>query len=191
MKVNAYVTGTRPLIMHNVQLASPINKFAQAMKEISAKRIKTDEDRVELAHLEFIGSLYYDSQLGPYIPGTMVFAALREGARLTRSGKKIERGVDVVELTHPLIYEGPRTPEELWNDSNFVDTRSVRVQSARVDRTRPIFNRWNVEFDLMCDPEVVDENEIKRIIQNAGSFAGFGDYRQMYGRFTATVTVHE
>ena len=151
MKAHVKATGTRPLLMHNVQLASPLNRYAKLMKEISSKKTKTEDDRISMAHIEFCGSLYIDDQLGPYIPGTMIFANLIEGARVMKWGRKVERGLDVVELINPLIYDGPRDMEGLWSDANFVDIRSARVGSSRVDRTRPIFYDWQVDFDLLID----------------------------------------
>src|SRR5438034_10627984 len=119
MKIHVNAIGTRPLLMHNVQLASPLNRYAKEIKEISSKRIKTEEDRISLAHVEFCGSLYIDDQLGPYIPGTMIFANLIEGAKTTKSGKKVERGLDVIDLINPLLYDGPRDMNGLWDDTNF------------------------------------------------------------------------
>lgn len=187
MHIAVNAVGTRPLLMHNVQLASPLNKFAKQLKAISSKKTKTEEDRLEIAHIEFLGGLYLDQHLGPFIPGTMVFANLIEGARFIKSGKKVERGLDVVELVNPLIYDGPRTAEELWADPNFVDIRSVRVSTSRVDRTRPIFQEWEVNFDLLIDPDVLSFEDMKAIIDYAGRMSGFGDYRKMYGRYRADV----
>lgn len=188
MKLRVRAVGTRPLLMHNIQLASPLNKWAKAIKEISSKRVKTDEDRLAMAQFEFYGSLYYDDEIGPYIPGTMIFANLIEGAKITKNGRKVERGIDVVEFYHPLTYDGPRNSTELWDDPSFVDIRSVRVGQARIDRTRPIFNRWEVEFDMLCDEEILNRDEVLRIINHAGTYSGFGDYRKMYGHYEPEIS---
>jgi hypothetical protein len=189
MKVNVVATGTRPLLMHNIQLASPLNSYAKNIKAISSKRTKTEDDREAMSKLEFMGSLYFDEIMGPYLPGNMIFASLNEGAKITKSGRKVERGVDVVELVNPLVYQGPRDMEALFNDPNFVDIRPVRIGGSRVDRTRPIFRQWEVEFDLIIDPDILNEDEVVRIITDAGSFAGFGDYRKMYGRYSADIQI--
>ncbi|SRR5712691_664368 len=189
MKVHVNAIGTRPLLMHNVQLASPLNKYAKQIKEISSKRTKTEDDRIAMAEVEFRGSLYFDNELGPYIPGTMIFANMIEGGKISKSGKKVERGVDVVELVNPLLYDGPRDMSSLWSDPNFVDMRSVRVGTSRVDRTRPIFYDWQVDFDLLVDPEILSEDEIRRILSDSGTLSGFGDYRKMYGRYKANLEI--
>ena len=55
-KVTYKATGDVPLIMHNGRLANPFDKFARAMKVITAKRKKTDEELETLAWLEWQGS---------------------------------------------------------------------------------------------------------------------------------------
>jgi len=87
MKVRLTLTGTAPMLMHNIQLADPLNAIARAMKEISSKRKKTDEDQLRMAELEFKGGLYITDQLGPYVPGVNVEKCL--GA--TRSHRGLRR----------------------------------------------------------------------------------------------------
>lgn len=189
MKVRLVATGTRPLLMHNVQLASPLNSYAKRLKQLNAKRNKTDEDRLEIARVEWEGSLYYDPEVGPYIPGPNVFRSLINGARITKAGKKVERGVLVTELVMPLVYKGPRDLEGLWGngESEFVDVRTVVVQRNKVDRCRPIFRQWAFEAECLLDPKVIDFDEFVEIAHNAGAMEGIGDYRLMYGRFEVEV----
>lgn len=182
-------TGIRPLLIHNVRLASPMDPYAKELARLnkakpSSKR--TDEDRMAIARVEWEGGLYYDPEAGPYIPGSWIFKCLLEGARAGKRGKKIEGGLMVEALDHPLIYRGPRKLEEMWGDgtSEFVDFRTVRVGQAKVDRCRPIFREWAFEAVLIIDPSVVDAAEVRDIAEIAGKLKGLGDYRQQYGRFT-------
>lgn len=192
MNVNLKVTGTRPLLMHNVQLASPMNPYAKKLAQLnrakpSSKR--TDEDRLEIAFVEWQGGLYFDDAVGPYVPASWVFKTVLEGARLGRRGQLIEGGLSVVEMVHPLLYQGPRDMVRLWGDgdSQFVDFRTVRVGQAKVDRCRPIFKDWSFEAELMIDPSVLDLAVLQDIVSISGRLKGIGDYRQQYGRFDAVV----
>jgi hypothetical protein len=189
MKIRLTATGTRPLLLHNVQLASPLNRYAKALKSANSKRTKTDDDRVAIARIEFEGSLYIDPEVGPYIPGQNVLASLVEGARLTKAGKKVERGVMVDDLVLPLIYRGPRDVEGLWGggESEFVDMRTVVVMRAKIDRCRPVFKDWAFEADITIDPSVLDLDEFEEIARNAGAMAGIGDYRRLFGRYSSRV----
>lgn len=189
MKVRLTATGTRPLILHNVQLASPLNKYAKELKRLNSKRVKTDDDRMDIARVEWEGSFYFDPEVGPYVPGPNVFRCLINGARITRAGKKIERGVMVTELVLPLIYKGPRDLDGLWGggESEYVDVRLAVVQRSKVDRCRPIFRNWAFEAELLLDPKIIDYDELCEIARQAGEMEGIGDYRLMYGRFSAEV----
>lgn len=190
MKVRINATGTRPLLMHNVRLASPLNSYAKRLKAMNAKRVKTDEDRYEIAHVEWEGSLYFEDEIGPYIPGPSVYRSLIDGARLTKAGKKIERGVTMADLVHPLVYKGPRDLAGLWGggESEWVDIRTVRIGASKVDRCRPIFRAWVFEADCLIDPKIINFDEFAEVASQAGEMAGIGDYRLMYGRFSAEVT---
>lgn len=190
MKLRITATGTRPLLMHNVRLASPLNPYAKRLKALNAKRVKTDDDRFEIAHVEWEGSFYFDEEVGPYVPGPSVYRSLIDGARLTKAGKKIERGVTMADLVHPLIYKGPRDLVGLWGngESEYVDIRTARVGTSKIDRCRPIFRSWGFESDVLIDPKVIDFDEFKEVATNAGEMAGVGDYRLMYGRYSVEVT---
>ena len=189
MKVRLIAKGTRPLLMHNVRLASPLNAYAKQLKSLNSKRNKTDEDRLAIARVEFEGSLYFDDEVGPYVPGPNLLASLVEGGRLTKSGKKVERGVNVDDLVMPLLYRGPRDVESLWGggESEYVDLRTVVVQRNKVDRCRPIFREWAFEAEILLDPAVIDLSEFEEVARNAGAMAGIGDYRRMYGRYSTEI----
>lgn len=68
IKFRITLHGINPLLMHNSRLSNPLDPNAKAMKKVSGKRQKTDEDHAELARLEHAGSLYHDPIAGPYIP---------------------------------------------------------------------------------------------------------------------------
>lgn len=180
-------TGTVPLLMHNSQLSNPLHEVAKAMKRITAKRVKTEDDHEELARLEHMGSLYFDLEVGPHLPGMNFERCLVDAARITKSGKKIERGVFVETDVNPVAYDGPRTIEGLWADKNFRHSASAKVGMQRVTRTRPCFRQWVVEADGIYDPAVINLDELAEIADTAGRMIGLGDWRPRYGRFEATV----
>lgn len=192
MKVRLTATGTRPLLMHNVRLASPLDPFAKELSRLNKAKPaskRTDEDRLEIARVEWEGGLYFEDGIGPYAPASWIFKNLLEAARSGRRGKKIEGGIMVVELVHPLIYKGPRDVDKMWNngESEFVDFRSARVGAAKIDRCRPIFKNWSTEAEILLDPTVIDVDEFSDIAAIGGKLYGLGDYRQQYGRFDVKV----
>lgn len=188
-KFELVCTGTRPLLLHNVQLASPLNAFAKEMKRLNQPRIKTDEDRMAMARVEFEGGMYFDDILGPFIPGLNLLASIQEGAKIKRGGKKVERGVTILEFEMPILYDGPRTVEGLWNDgdSEFIDLRPVKVAQSRVDRCRPIFRDWQIRGTAIIDESVLEEAEFRDFVELAGKMAGLGDFRKQFGRYAVEI----
>jgi len=57
-EVKVRLEGLTPIMMHNGQLADPLNKFVKAAKPYSSKRGKTEEDYAVLAYIEWWGGLY-------------------------------------------------------------------------------------------------------------------------------------
>lgn len=183
------MTGTCPLLVHNARLSNPLDPMAKAIKKISAKRSKTDEDYAEMARLEFLGGLYHDPEQGPYMPGDNVYRALLDAARKRKLGPKVQTGVIVLSNVNPLEYKGPREPDELWADESFRHQASVKVNNARVIRTRPVFAEWATSAIVYVDTQIMDLTDFEQIVEIAGSLIGLGNWRPRFGRFEGQVTV--
>lgn len=178
--------GTRPMLMHSDVLSDPLNPLTRAHKELTSKRKKTEEDQRDIAKSEFKSSLYYNKETGVYIPSFNIEASIREGAKLSKLGKHVQRAVEVLEMEVPLIYTGPREPSALW-DAGFYDARSVKVSTARLVRYRPMFKEWSAEFTLRFNEQLMNENEVIKCLKDAGDFCGIGDFRPKFGRFEVEI----
>lgn len=154
------------------------------MKQISQKRVKTDADHEEMARIEFLASLYINEQ-GPVIPLTWVDATLVGAAKKNKEGMLAKSGV-FCEGNSMLEYEGPRTPDALWIDDNFRDRSLVKVGTARVMRTRPVFKSWTAVVEVSVDDSIVNPDRLSDWFKIAGRYLGFGDWRPQFGRFEAT-----
>jgi hypothetical protein len=187
IKFSITLEGTNALLMHSARLSNPLDPMAKAMKKISGKRAKTDEDHLELARLEHGGSLYFDDEVGPYLPSDNIWRSLLDGGKKHKLGVKVKEGITFTTDVNPLHYKGPRTVAGLWGDENFRHTASVKVGMARVTRTRPMFAQWVTEAEGILDPNILDFDDLKMIADTAGSVIGIGDWRPRYGRYTATV----
>lgn len=186
MKIRITIEGTTSLLCHNARLANPLDPIVRQMKTISGKRKKTDEDLERLARLEFEGGLYFDSS-GPHIPGANIEKCMVEGAKITRQGKQIERGLFITDDEVPLLYNGPRGVEELWENETYRSMMSVKVGQNRVMRCRPMFRAWTLEAEGEMDPAQLNLDAMQQIASDAGSMVGLGDYRPRFGRFVARV----
>lgn len=177
------IEGIAPLLMHSARLADPLDEATKALAKVTGKRKKTDDDHTEVSRLEFLGSLYVSQEFGPFIPGQNLEAALFRGATRTKLGTALKSALLIPQNVNPLVYVGPRTPDELWKDPQFVHRASVKVGTSRVIRTRPVFPQWQVAFEGELDTEVVDPGAFESIVETAGRLVGLGDWRPRFGRF--------
>lgn len=187
MKVRITLEGTAPLLLHNVRLANPLDPIAKAMKEITSKRKKTDDDYERLARLEFEGGLYHLADIGPYLPGANIEKAIHRAAVITRNGTQVTRGLWVLENENPLIYDGPRDIEGLWQAGFWWTTAVKPSGTTTVMRTRPRFRDWLVETTAEVDPGQLNLEVLRQILNDGGTMVGLCDYRPRYGRYVATV----
>lgn len=180
------ITGTRALLMHADIFANPLNPLTKAHKALTAKRKKTDDDQEAIAKSEWRGGLYFDDDIGPYVPGVNIEAALVAGGKLSKLGTQLKRSVEVLDERCALEYDGPRTLAGLW-DSGFYDARSVKVTTSRITRYRPLFRKWSLVCEIMFDQETIDREQVIKCLEDAGTYCGIGDYRPKFGRFAVEV----
>jgi len=160
----------------------------KAYRSLSKVRSKSDEEESRLRELEWYTRLYYDEQVGVYIPGKNIKELLRSAATKWRRGEDIKRSLVVPEYRIPLVYGGPKTPEALWA-AGFRYTAMVANSGAgggRVTRTRPCFDEWALECEIAYDPDDLDFSLIEDVVARSQKY-GLGDYRPEFGAFNATV----
>lgn len=188
MLIKIKLVGTSPLLMSNPQTVNPLNKYTKAIAEIAGKRKKSDADHEELLRRKFVGALYHDEKLGPYLPTRNVKRAIQQGATREKQGKVIESAITLIDLNAAIDYNGPRDPAMLYNEgtSPFVDVRDAGINKSRVMVCRPIFKDWSMTLTLDFDDELLNLENLKRYIAFGGKYAGIGTYRSGgYGRFEA------
>lgn len=176
------IRGVAPLICHNAQLSDPLNPWTIAVAEISGKRKKTTADLMEMAHREFLGSLYLDSEGAPVIPGGNIERMLRDAAAKSKQGKQVQAGLIVMDDC-PIAYEGPKDPEKLWGSGKHQLRASAKVGQQRVIRTRPCFMPWELGFRVDFDETILNERSVREFVEIAGRVVGLGDWRPKHGRF--------
>lgn len=184
-RVELTIRGTSPLLMHNVRLANPMDPFAKRLAELNrAKRVKgADKEAVaeQMARVEWEGGLYLDKD-GPVLPARNIHKSILEAARLTKEGKGVERGTFAVESAFRLVYDGPRTIEEMWAHGGFVHAAEVVVGGSKVVRTRPIFSPWEATIRFAVNPEVCEPERFVEYVRSAGTFIGTCDgHKGIYG----------
>ena len=186
-KMKFRLESTCPLLMHNGQMADPMNGITKKLKKISAKRSKTDADFKAMSHLEFLGSLYLNEQKEPVIPAHVISAAIVNGAKAEKLGASFKRAM-WCEGNFPLEYEGSKNPETMWESDNFKNIVGVKIGQSRIMRTRVEFIKWAATVIVNYFDELEDE-QIISAVERAGVVIGIMDRRPAWGRFE--VTSHE
>jgi hypothetical protein len=183
--------GTSPLAQRNQRLADPLDDFTRRIKELTSKRKKTDADQREIEHLEFLGGLYFDPSIGIYVRTIAIKRCFERAATITRQGTAVNRALALFTDKTPLVYEGPRDPQQLWERQEFRWRELVRNEGpggGRVIRMRPIFRAWSLSVQAELVDEALNLDDFDRIVQTAGRVEGLLEGRQIgNGRFTATV----
>ncbi len=182
-EITVTIQGISPILLHNGQLANPMNPIVKEMKKLTSVRKKTDETHAELSRLEFIGSLYLDRHGNVIIPSEALESCIVDGAKKSKLGKSFKSAICVPDDC--ILDYGPRkTVDELWaNPEEYVDVRSVKVGQSRVMRTRPIFRNWKATFAVWLDDEQVDSDQVMKALADAGRQSGLCDFRPKFGRF--------
>lgn len=161
-------------------MADPLNPITKELKKISGKRGKTDADIEQMAKLEFLGGLYLVNGK-VVIPGEVIEGALVTAARKVKKGKTMLSAAFCAEA-FPLVYDGEQDYEKRFENPEYRKTMGVVIQRARIMRTRPVFNQWSANIEIMYDPEQINLSELMDILIKAGEL-GICDYRPKYGRF--------
>lgn len=185
--VKVSIQGMGPMMMHNARLANSLDSHTKQLKEMTDKRKKTESDVQEISRLEWEGGLYYDEEIGPYIPSRMIIATIVNGAKKQKMGQAFKSAIFVQEEQVPLIYDGPRKLRDLWKQhERFVDVRTAGLRGQKVLRTRPIFNGWSLDFSVDFDDDQINRSQLVKAVEDAGVYVGIGDYRPFYGKFNLT-----
>ncbi len=180
--------GKTMLLMNSNAGVNPLNPLVKQKGIITSIRPKnrTDEDIMELYRLDFVLGMYYEEDIGPYVPGVNIEAAILAAAQQERMGPRFKAGVSVVEDKIPLQYKGPRDIQKLWDarEKGFADIRPTKLKaSSSLMKCRPCFNKWSLSGTVSYNGAIVDHASVKRCIAKVGDI-GICDYRKRYGKST-------
>lgn len=177
--------GRSPLVMHNNTCVDPLSPEKKKLGALTGKKSKTDADHLAIRQIEFAAGIYFDHLLGPYIPAKNLRKMLIEGARKKKQGKQFEAGIFVCDDAK-LLYDGPRDLESLYEQ--FAWTVPAGNQSATIMRTRPKFDDWACEFEVMVETSLVGHDDLVEALKSAEIAVGICDARSLgMGRFRSQV----
>ena len=175
------------LLQSNPQTVDPFNSFAKAKKTITNKKKKTEEDLLNLQELEVRSKIYWDDEMGAYIPTTWLMAALASNSWNKAKIKKadIRASVFPEEMYLKLYYEGMNRVEKIEDisrDNFFIQSMLLKQGQVKIAKSSPIFHNWYFQGALEFDSEIIDKSTLVYLLEYASKYGGFGDFRPTYGR---------
>lgn len=190
------IKGMAPLLIHSNKAANPLNEYAKAMKHLTSKRKKTDQDYEEIARLEWESGLYLHEGT-VQIPAQNFERCFWDGAKKSKNGKLYQSGAMITDDYAPLKYKGPfikvkmngeiPNPELDQFYEHHKHQAMVKVGNQQILRTRPIFYEWSCEVGIIYDNAVIDERAVIQVVNDAGRLVGMCEMRPRMGRFEAEV----
>ena len=191
MQITVSAVGTKPLLLHNVDLANPLNPWARKMADLrgTPSKRRTEKWHEEMAYVSFMGAFYEIPDVnGVGLPAENVRRSLIDAAKASRLGTQVQRALMVTTPAIPLIFDGPKDPEKMWETGNFHLTRMIRGTGGASPTTYPIFREWAVKVPFDLDESLLNVRDLTEIAERAGRIEGLGASRkQGYGRYQALI----
>jgi hypothetical protein len=186
-ELNCKVTGKNILLMNNPQVADPLHEGAKELKAISSKRTKTDDDYLLLSHLSIKWGVFWDNDLGIYIPSSWIFGLLcgHSFKQAKVSKKEIRSAVFINEMKFKLKYDGDKSVKSLKDiveNEKYHFRQTLKQGQVMVAKTRPQFHKWSFDFSVVFDDTLLDERTLKQILEYGFYYGGIGDFRPTFGR---------
>lgn len=186
------ITGRGPLMMDNNQTADPRNEYAKRLKELhkASKRKGADVDAIleKQSILRVKAGLYWNKELGLYIPAANLRAAFIDGAKLDRMGANCKRYA-IIAGPAKLIHNGSDDLDELANDPRYRYDSIMKSGMVQVPTTRAIVPEWSCEFTInYSGNDKMNRDDIIHFVTQSGNFCGIGASRGYgFGRFSVEV----
>lgn len=194
--LNAKFSGIAPLLQNNPQTVDRFNPYAKSLRKINSKKTnRTDDDFIEIGNLEMRSKIFWDQDVGIYVPDTWVLAAIAFNSfRTTKISKSDARAAVFVDKPKlPLVYRDMskvKAPEDIVKNPVFRLNMTLKQGQIRIVKATPIFHDWSFSVGLEYDDEIIDADSMSTVLNRVARYGGFGDFRPTFGRAEVEIT-HE
>ncbi len=192
--LSAKFTGFSPLLQNNPQGINPMNKLLKldqaATKKYKAS--KTDENFEALSQTGIALRIFWDDELGIYVPTRWVTAQIAKHSfkRCSVSKDKARAAVFTTVDKVKLNYDGMKNVKsmvDITKNNNFQTMIFQKIGQVKVPKAMPIFHKWSFELELEYDNTIIDLEQLTDLLEYGAKYNGYGDFRPTYGRCTAEV----
>lgn len=169
LKFNVTIKGVAPLLFNRYPEEENPDGVSKGKKAVLSKDAQVER------------SLYKDDKGQIVSPSDHIVGAMTKAAvNFKLEGKKTFK--DVAKAG---VFISPLQIPHL-NQQYVADWRPVIINRGRVMKGRGRMDDWSLKFELVCIDDRATANDIKEILEYAGTYIGIGDYRPRYGRFEVT-----
>jgi hypothetical protein len=190
-------TGISPLLQNNPRSVNPLDKVAQKANQsyLAWKKNRTEDGFLESSMLAVETKLYWNNDIGVYVPTRWVMASLAKKAfAILGKGYSKDAVRGAIFPTHniaKLSYDGDNAVkkiEDIYRNEKFTTLLILPQGQIRLPKSFPIFHKWSFETELEYDDNIFSSDQIERVLSYTAKYNGFGDFRPSYGRCLAEVT---
>lgn len=187
MEITITLTGICPMLQHNGRLANPLDPHTRALKALTAKRTKTDDDLMAIMLTEARGGCWEtdDGLIG--LPSAAVWRSIYDASKAFKLGEQIKRSLLFADadFVDPLEVDGQVHEADIWlKDNDHIDYRPAKVMGRKVMRARPLIPAgWKSTHTFQLLDDVLDSRDLVPVLERAGRLVGVGDWRPTFGRF--------
>ena len=189
--LKAKVNGFSPLLQNNPRSINPMDPLGK-IDSAAAKTFrsnKTDENFIDQCRAGIAVRIFWDDDLGIYVPTRWVTAALAKKAYslLGKGYSKdaVRSAIFTITDKAKLTYDGMnnvKTEHDIIMNDKFQTLIFQKIGQVKVPKAMPIFHKWSFEFELEYDDSIFDFGQIKKVLEYTAKYGGYGDFRPTYGR---------
>lgn len=203
VRINTQIQGATPILLHSSNAMNPRNPILHTLEPIKGKKGKQKTELIEKSKEKadwLLSGIWLDqgtqwlngdefcfSGYGrPALPAEYLLRTIQAAGTAVRLGTNIKQALSEDDSFFEFQYDGPTDADLMYNDPSgiFVDYRSVKIQKARIMRTRvriPV--GWECQCSFYIDTSIIDVKTVFNILCDAGRRVGTGDYRPKFGKF--------
>ena len=187
IKAKVKIVGIKPLLFHKFNIES-----LTALTKAKSGSSGNDPEEWKRSFFEKGGKLY--------IPGSYIFASLKNGAVNTKVGRGTIQKTWISAVTvdeeqiffNRKVWDGWENMEleEVPSDASqpvYLDIRMVSNPNTKGKNVRyrlAMSPGWEAEFNLTIDDSLISQSHAKKVIEDTGKLQGLADARTLgYGRF--------
>lgn len=190
--INFSITTPKAFIAHIKGIGGLlINKAPDMSKPKSDNENQAKVDKAEEERLNWREKLYCDAKGNIFLPGENAHQCLKDAATYWKQKIPGEGNATYTNLFDKAIVVEDYYPGMHKDDDRIIPFGKMangipgrgKKSGCKVYKIRPMLQPWEAKFKIHIFDQRITSNILRIVLQYAGTYIGFGDWRPTYGRF--------